>query len=240
MMSIMLTLWQNDARHAPCQEKKKVYPEFPLAISQLGNLLRMTYIMLVAPIFIQETDMGYSATDTAKKHQQILDESIRLFRQKGFSRVSVNEVMKAAGLTHGPFYNHFASKEALMAESLAREVQRSIGDFDDLPASEAGKAEYADHYLSEEHLKDCMDGCAVAALSAEVRQENEVRSAFTAQIKNLIQKLATRFPWKSRRSARGEAIHWYTSMIGAIVLARAVDDEKFAREILGEARKRIG
>jgi TetR/AcrR family transcriptional repressor of nem operon len=85
-----------------------------------------------------------------------------------------------------------------------------------------------------------MDGCAVAALSAEVRQENEVRSAFTAQIKNLIQKLATRFPWKSRRSARGEAIHWYTSMIGAIVLARAVDDEKFAREILGEARKRIG
>ena len=54
--------------------------------------------------------MGYSANDTAQKHERILNESIRLFRERGFSGVSVDEVMKSAGLTHGPFYNHFASK----------------------------------------------------------------------------------------------------------------------------------
>jgi TetR/AcrR family transcriptional regulator, transcriptional repressor for nem operon len=183
--------------------------------------------------------MGYSATDTAQKHERILDESIRLFRKRGFSGVSVNEVMKAAGLTHGPFYNHFTSKEALFSETLTREFQRVIGDFDKLPPSVDGKAQFVDRYLSEEHMKDCSGGCAVAALSSEIRQEEQVRGVFTEQIKGVIQKLITRFPWRSRRSARGDAIHMYTSLIGALIVARAVNDEDFAREILAEARKRI-
>lgn len=183
--------------------------------------------------------MGYSAAETAQKHERILNESIRLFRERGFHGVSVSEVMKAAGLTHGPFYNHFASKEALMSETLTRELQRAIGDFDKLPPTEAGRAAYAEHYLSEEHMRDCGGGCAISALSSEMRNEPEVRGAFTAQIKNVIQKMASYFPWKSRRSARGDAIHWYTSMMGALILARAVDDEEFAREILTETRKRL-
>jgi TetR/AcrR family transcriptional regulator, transcriptional repressor for nem operon len=150
--------------------------------------------------------MGYSATETAKKHQRILDKSISLFRQRGFSAVSVSEVMKAAGLTHGPFYNHFTSKEALISETLTREVQRSIGDFDKHPPTEEGKAAYVDYYLSEEHMHDCSGGCAVAALASEVRQEEQVRGPFTEQIKGFIQKFATYFPWRSRRSARGDAI----------------------------------
>jgi TetR/AcrR family transcriptional repressor of nem operon len=183
--------------------------------------------------------MGYSATDTAQKHERILDESIRLFRERGFSGVSVSEVMKAAGLTHGPFYNHFASKEALMAETLTRELQRATSGLDKLPPTQTGIAQYLDYYLSEAHRDDCSGGCAVAALAAEVRQEEQVRSPFTEQIKGVIQKLATRFPWRSRRSARGDAIHMYSAMIGAVILARAVNDESFSREILAEARKRI-
>jgi TetR/AcrR family transcriptional repressor of nem operon len=66
-----------------------------------------------------------------------------------------------------------------------------------------------------------------------------VRGPFTEQIKGLIQKLATRFPWRSCRSARGDAIHMYSSMIGALILARAVNDEDLSREILTETRKRI-
>lgn len=126
-----------------------------------------------------------------------------------------------------------------MSEPLICEMQRATADFDKLPASDAGKADFADYYLSEEHMKDCSGGCAVAALSSEVRQEQEVQGTFTAQIKNIIQKLASYFPWKSRRSARGDAIHWYTSMIGAVILARAVNDEELAREILTETRKRL-
>jgi TetR/AcrR family transcriptional repressor of nem operon len=102
--------------------------------------------------------------------------------------------MKAAGLTHGPFYNHFASKEALMAETLTRELQRATSEFDSLPAAQQGKAQYADYYLSEEHMKDCSMGCAVAALASEVRHEEQARGAFTEQLKGVIQKLATRFP----------------------------------------------
>ncbi len=183
--------------------------------------------------------MGYSAIDTAQKHERILEESIRLFRDRGFSGISVSEVMKTAGLTHGPFYNHFASKEALLSEAIAWQLQRSISDFDKLLPTQEGKALFADQYLSEQHMLDCQGGCTVAALSSEIRQEKEARGSFTVQIKNVIQKMATYFPWKSRRSARGDAIHWYTSMIGALILARAVDDKEFAREILAETRKRI-
>jgi TetR/AcrR family transcriptional repressor of nem operon len=186
-----------------------------------------------------ESSMGYSATDTAQKHERILDESIGLFRERGFSGVSVSEVMKAAGLTHGPFYNHFASKEALMAETLTRELQRATSGFDKLPPTQEGIAQYVDYYLSEDHRDDCSGGCAVAALASEVRQEEQVRGPFTEQLKSAIQKLATRFPWRSRRSARGDAIHMYSAMIGAVILARAVNDENFSREILAEARKRI-
>jgi TetR/AcrR family transcriptional repressor of nem operon len=240
---------QHDDRHADIQSMTAIM----LAVKRNGTLFailwinparwqefKMTCIMMND--YLQETSreqMGYSATDTAQKHERILDESIRLFRERGFHGVSVSEVMKAAGLTHGPFYNHFASKEALMSETLTRELQRSIGDFDKLPATETGKAAFADYYLSEEHMQDCSGGCAVAALSSEIRQEKDVRGNFTAQIKNVIQKLASYFPWKSRRSARGDAIHWYASMIGALILARAVDDKEFAREILAETRKRI-
>lgn len=183
--------------------------------------------------------MGYSAADTAKKHQQILNASIRLFRERGFSGVSVSELMNAAGLTHGPFYNHFASKESLMSEALALEMDRSAGELDTLPPTQRGKARYADNYLSSEHLTDCSGGCAIAALASEVRQEQLVQGAFTDKLKAFIKRLATHFPWRSRRSARGDAIHMFASLVGALILARAVNDKKFAQEILTETRKRI-
>ena len=183
--------------------------------------------------------MGYSAANTAKKHQQILDESIRLFRERGFSGVSVSELMRAAGLTHGPFYNHFASKESLMSEALATEMDRTTGDLDKWPPTQQGKARYVDHYLSTKHLTDCGGGCAIASLASEVRQEQHVQAAFTHKLKDFIHKFATRFPWRSRRSARGDAIHMFSSMVGALILARAVNDDDFAREILTETRKRM-
>ena len=183
--------------------------------------------------------MGYSVNDTAQKHERILRESIRLFRERGFSGVSVSEVMKAAGLTHGPFYNHFASKEALMEESLAHEFQKLSAEFDRLPATQEAKAQFVDYYLSEGHRKDCASGCPVAALASEVRQQEPIRSTFTEQLKRVIQGFATRFPWRSRRSARGDAIYMYSTMVGALILARAVNDEAFAQEILTETRKRI-
>lgn len=182
--------------------------------------------------------MGYSAAETAKKHEQLLDESIRLFRQRGFRGVSVNELMKAAGLTHGPFYNHFASKEALMEESVDRDLKRAIEELDALDSTRESKTRYVEHYLRPEHLEDFAGGCTVAALSSELRQETTLRSLFTLRIKEVIEKLSKGLPWRSKRSARGDAIHMYASLVGAIILARAVDDDAFAREILNEVKER--
>lgn len=183
--------------------------------------------------------MGYSVADTAEKHERILEESIRLFRERGFSGVSVNEVMKAAGLTHGAFYNHFASKEALMAETISQALQKAASELDELPATQSGKARYLDKYLSESHRDTCETGCTFAALSSEVRQVEQVRRPFTEQLKNTVQKFAERFPWSSKRSARGDAIHMLAASMGALILARAVDDKKFSKEILTETRKRL-
>src|SRR6516225_11386102 len=74
--------------------------------------------------------MRYPAAETAAKHARIVDKASRLFRKRGFSNVSLAEIMKATGLTHGPFYNHFDSKEALMAESVAQASAQSIAGLD--------------------------------------------------------------------------------------------------------------
>ena len=88
-------------------------------------------------------------------------------------------------------------------------------------------------------MTDCGGGCAVAALASGVRQEQHVQGTFTNKLRAFIQKNATRFPWRSRRRARGDAIHMFASMVGALILARAVNDNEFAQEILAETRKRI-
>lgn len=183
--------------------------------------------------------MGQSATETAQKHERILDESIRLFRKHGFSGISVGQVMKAAGLTHGPFYNHFASKEALMSESFVRDMQQTISAYDTYPASQEGLNQYIREYLDMKHRDDPAEGCNIAALASEVRQYPALREPFSVQLNALIQKLASHFPWRSRRSARGDAIHMYAAMVGAVILSRAVNDESFAKEILDEVKHRI-
>jgi TetR/AcrR family transcriptional repressor of nem operon len=183
--------------------------------------------------------MGVSAAETAKKHEEILDKSIRLFRQDGLN-VSVGEVMKAAGLTHGPFYNHFSSKEALIVEALTRAMDRGSAELEEYPKTERGRRDYLDTYLSTTHASDLKGGCTIAALAVEVAREPAIAKAFTEKLKETIATFSEHFPWaRGKRQARGLAIHAFSSMVGAVILARAVDDPVFAREILDETRKRI-
>lgn len=184
--------------------------------------------------------MGYSASDTAQKHERILKESIRLFREKGFSGVSVSEVMKAAGLTHGPFYNHFASKEALLAETLRHEKEAALQRMRELPSTTEGLVTLIDFYLSEAHRDDCEDGCSVAALASEARQqEAEVQTAFTERISAFIDLTESHFPWSSPELARTEAIHALSAMIGGLILSRAVNDAALSDEILAKTRAHL-
>ena len=181
--------------------------------------------------------MRYPPSETAEKHLRILNEAIRLFRERGFSGVSVGEIMKATGLTHGPFYNHFASKEALFAECVEHGLRAGrrlqvTGN----PGSAQGKAAYVDRYLSTSHRDSPGTGCVMAALASEVRQQPQAKTPFTAELKTLVDKLASHFPWRSKRTARGESIRMVSAMVGALILSRAVNDEAFSEEILREVR----
>jgi TetR/AcrR family transcriptional repressor of nem operon len=178
--------------------------------------------------------MRYPAAETAEKHARIVDEAARLFRERGFDGVSVGEIMKATGLTHGPFYNHFASKEALMAESLRHAATTAGEGMAAWPSDAQGKAGYLAAYLSPAHRDAPGRGCPFAALAGDAGRVPAVRSAFTAHLRGTIERLAARFPWSSRKHARRDAIAAVSAMVGAIALARAVDDPALSDEILRE------
>ena len=181
--------------------------------------------------------MRYPAAETAAKHARILGRASRLFRERGFSDVSVAEVMKATGLTHGPFYNHFPSKHGLMVEAIRHASEEALKELESTPPSEHGKRAYKSGYLSVDHRDHPEDGCLLAALAPEIAREPTVKSAVTTIVKTMITKMSSHFPWKRRRDARGETIRMLTSMVGALVLARAVDDADLSREILEEAAR---
>jgi TetR/AcrR family transcriptional repressor of nem operon len=189
------------------------------------------------PKTLEVAFMRYPAADTAEKHKQIIREASRLFRERGFSGVSVAEIMQATGLTHGPFYNHFPSKEDLMAKSLEHGMQSKLAGMEQVGNSAKRTAEYLDRYLSTAHRDAPGEGCPIAALAADTQQHSEVRRTFTAQVKAVVEKMGSKFYWRSKRSARGDSIRMLSTMVGALILARAVDDEAFSKEILREVRR---
>jgi TetR/AcrR family transcriptional regulator, transcriptional repressor for nem operon len=176
--------------------------------------------------------MRYPASDTAEKHARILDQAARLFRERGFSGVSLGEAMKAAGLTHGPFYNHFSSKQDLMAACIAHASAQSLADMTSVEPSVAGKSSYISRYLSPAHCNIRGSGCVIAALAAEIARDPSMKPSMTQHLRALIEKFASHFPWRAKRDARREAIQALSSMVGALVLARATDDEALSEEIL--------
>src|SRR5438552_11909117 len=109
-------------------------------------------------------EMKVSREQMAENRHRILDAASRLFREKGFDAVSVAEVMKAAGLTHGGFYGHFGSKDDLVAQTLAHVLAPDAGGAGDLRA-------YLDAYLSPGHRDNAADGCPTAGLAADIRRQ---------------------------------------------------------------------
>jgi TetR/AcrR family transcriptional regulator, transcriptional repressor for nem operon len=174
--------------------------------------------------------MRYPANQTAKKHDRILKEAARLFRERGFDRAGVAEIMKAAGLTHGAFYAHFASKEALEAEAVERAFAQSDNRIYALTANARDpKRVFLDSYLSASHRDHPGCGCVMAALGPEIARDSAARKPFTAQVKQMIEGMA----------ARRNAIHLLSATVGALILARAVDDPQLSDEILDSARDHL-
>ena len=180
--------------------------------------------------------MRYPATETAQKHIKILDEAARLFRERGFNEVSVSEIMKAAGLTVGPFYNHFESKEALMSECLAYAGDKAAADLDHINKSTQKKSEFIDYYLSKTHIENPGSGCIIAALGSQIRNEPKAKQSFTSYVKSMLEKFTEQLPWPQTKTARHDSIVMLSALVGAVVMARALDDDELSQEILNAVK----
>jgi TetR/AcrR family transcriptional regulator, transcriptional repressor for nem operon len=175
-------------------------------------------------------EMKVSREQMAENRHRILDAASRLFREKGFEAVSVAEVMKAAGLTHGGFYGHFSSKDDLIAQTLAHVLAADSSGGGDLRA-------YVDAYLSPRHRDNCAGGCPTAGLAAAIRHQTPAaRSAMSEGLRSQINRIGKALPELDAADRRRAAIGSFAAMVGAVILARAVDDPAFSDEILEQTR----
>jgi len=176
--------------------------------------------------------MRYPAQETAAKHERIVKEASRLFRKHGFEHVTVGEVMKAAGLTHGAFYAHFGSKQELEEAAIAYGQGLSVDRVRSHGATNEGRRAYADRYLSSRHRDNPGDGCTMAALAQGVgRSTPELKAAFEKGLEEIL---------AAKGGDRKEAIFQTAALLGGVVLARAVQDPTLSNEILESVRQRIG
>jgi TetR/AcrR family transcriptional repressor of nem operon len=181
--------------------------------------------------------MRYPASETAKKHEKILEEAARLFRERGFDGAGVAEIMEAAGLTHGSFYAHFTSKDALETEAVERAFAQSNNRIYVLATNTSdAKRAFLDSYLSGAHRNHPRDGCPIAALGPEIARNSAARKPLTQGVKHILDGMVSRFRWKHKGIARRNAIHVLSAAVGALILARAVDDPRFSDEILESVR----
>src|SRR5829696_4385342 len=165
-------------------------------------------------------------------HERIVAAAARAIRRSGYGGASVADIMKDAGLTHGGFYAHFPSREAMLAEAAdragAESVAASARVANAAPPDRALEA-LVRAYLSKEHVEGVEWGCPVAALGSEIpRQAPEVRRAATRRIKEMIDLVARQSSDWGKPGAHERALVTVATALGALVLARAVDDPKLS------------
>jgi TetR/AcrR family transcriptional repressor of nem operon len=186
--------------------------------------------------------MRVSREKAAAHRERIIDAAGALFRTKGFGGIGVADIMKAADLTHGGFYGHFASKDDLVAQASRRAMTRAAANWAKVVA-DAPEQPYAallKHYLSPRHRDDPGKGCAFAALSGDAaRGSKAVRKAFAEGLQPLIGILAEAIPGRSKAVRRRKALTAMAALVGALTLARAVDDAALSDAILEAAQREL-
>jgi len=161
-------------------------------------------------------------------HERIVTVAARAIRKTGYDGTGVADIMKQAGLTHGAFYAHFASRDAMLAEAADRAGAESVAAAAEVvaqaPPAQA-LAAMLRAYLSKAHVANPELGCPVAALGSEMpRQAPEVRRAATRRIKEMVDLVARQSPDWGQPGAHEQALVTVATMVGAVVLARAVDE----------------
>jgi TetR/AcrR family transcriptional regulator, transcriptional repressor for nem operon len=179
----------------------------------------------------------HSQDEKAKNHERIVEVAAARIRESGTTTPGVAEIMHAAGLTHGGFYKHFGSRDELIAEAADRAFAENQGAVAAVTEGvDDPLAAFVDWYVSDEHRDSPASGCGVVALGGDAaRGETGVRAAYTKQVKRYVACLEELLGGANPETRR-QATVMLSTLVGAILVARAVNDPELSDEIIDDVR----
>jgi AcrR family transcriptional regulator len=194
-------------------------------------------------LIMQPAKTNARAAAKEASHERIVAAAARAIRRSGYDGTGVADIMKEAGLTHGGFYAHFPSREAMLAEAAGRACAESAALTAQVVASappQQALASMLRAYLSPQHLQQVELGCPLAALGSETaRQVPEVRHVTTRHLKEMVDLIARQSPDWGTPAAHEQALVTVATMVGTLVLARAVDDPALSARLCEAALKHL-
>lgn len=181
--------------------------------------------------------MPYPPEHKRETRLRIVKSARALFNRRGFDEVTIDEIMAAAGLTRGGFYNHFTAKDELYAEVLADFANDRLTEVSDDCGLEAAR-EMVTHYISRQHLDDVDHQCPLMALPSDAARSGEkVRRAYSQVLFAMTSLFERAIKLVRPQAARQQALGLAATCVGAMVLARTLDDKQLADELCAAARE---
>lgn len=185
----------------------------------------------------------YAADHKQKTHDAIIEAAAERIRLGGLEGLGVAAVMAEAGLTHGGFYAHFRSRDALFAAAIARLFDQTIAGLDRSEAKHGAQGaldRYVDFYLSPRHRDDLTIGCPIPALAGEARRASpEVAKAFDDGLDRLADRIGKLMSPGGSKSGRKAALALLGEMAGTLTVSRAMSNERQSNELLAAKRKAV-
>jgi TetR/AcrR family transcriptional repressor of nem operon len=194
----------------------------------------------------QEEGMPRVSRKQAEKHRlDVIQAAARLIPELGIDGVSVPALMAEAGLTHGAFYGHFPSKEALIVAACGEAFAQKCAYYDEIAGrfpddAKSARAVFIKRYTHRNHVDQRGDGCPMAALAGDVgrvERKGPIREAFAAGVEALVHRLTSLLANGRKKGQREEALASASLLIGALVMARATEGHPISEEFLSAARK---
>ncbi|MCL6326668.1 TetR/AcrR family transcriptional regulator [Pectobacterium polaris] len=179
-----------------------------------------------------------------RNREEIIQVSSQLFRERGLNGVSVNDLMAAAGLTHGGFYGHFASKDELAAIASRKALEGSNSRWQEISqhADQHNLQTMVEHYLSPAHRDGAKDGCALTALASDIARESEdkpVREVYLSGVRAMLDRLESLSTIEDKEQRRLHALAQFALLSGALTLARATAGDALSDDFLNAAKKAL-
>lgn len=180
--------------------------------------------------------MKVTRAQAEENRERILDNAAQLFRERGFDGIGLNDLMQSAGLTRGGFYGHFESKDDLAAQATQRALQANRAQWK--TQTERSLQAWVKTYLSDAHRDHPGAGCGLAALAGDAaRCGPAVKGVFAEGVESLVATLQGQMPGGDDAARREQALAMLSTLMGSLLLSRAVGDAGLSRELREAARR---